>query len=128
MTALELCMKRRAFPRRSVILQAGSEARELFFLARGSVSVLVPLPSGANKRVATFCPGMAFGEMALLDGAPRSATVIADADSECDILSLDEFDRLTVTHPRIKIAVLKNLCLGISARLREANHQLSIFE
>jgi len=128
LAALDSCITRRSFSRRSVIVQAGSEARELFFLARGSVSVMVPLPSGSSKRVATFCPGMAFGEMALLDGAPRSASVIADADAECDVLSLEAFDRLSETHPRIKIVVLKNLALGMSARLREANHQLSIFE
>jgi glutaminase len=126
--ALDRCLVRKKFQQGETIVQAGSAARELFFLARGSVSVVVPLPTGASKRVATFCAGMAFGEMALLDGAPRSATVFADADSECDILGLEEFERLTETQPRIKIIVLRNLCLGVSARLREANRQLSIFE
>ncbi len=127
LAAIEPCLTRRAFPRGAVIMQAGAEARELFFLARGTVSVMVPLGGGASKRVATFCPGMAFGEMALIDGAPRSATVLADEDVECDILSVAEFDRLTDTHPKIKIAVLKNVSLGFSWRLREANRQLGLF-
>jgi hypothetical protein len=126
--ALEPCLRRQAFQRGAVIVHAGSDARELFFLAAGSVSVMVPLPSGASKRVATFCPGMAFGEMALIDGAPRSATVLADSHAECDILSLAAFDQLSQTNPQIKITVLKNLCLGVSNRLREANRHLSIFE
>lgn len=125
---LEKCFERRSFAKGAVIMQVGSEARELCFLATGSVSVMVPLPAGASKRVATFCPGMAFGEMALLDGAPRSATVVADGECDCDVLKLAQFDSLTETHPRIKIVVLTNLCLGVSARLREANRQLSLFD
>ncbi len=126
--ALEPCLARKTFPKGSTIVQAGAEARELFFLARGTVSVWVPLPSGSSKRVATFCPGMAFGEMALLDGAPRSASVYADSDCECDVLSLPAFDQLSDTQPGIKIAVLKNLGLGFSTRLREANRLLSLFD
>ena len=90
--------------------------------------ILVPLTSGETKRVATVCPGMAFGELALLDGAPRSATVVADVDSECDILSLDDFNRLTEADPRIKIEVLKNLCVGFAGKLRETNRHLSVFD
>jgi glutaminase len=128
LAAVEPRLQRRKFPRGATIVEAGSEARELFFLARGSVSVLVPLASGLTKRVATFCPGMAFGEMALLDGAPRSASVVADVESECDVLSLDDFDQLTGVNPRIKIEVLKNLCLGFSHKLREANRRLNVFD
>ena len=60
-------LTRKKFTRGQTVIQAGSEARELFFLARGSLSILVPLTSGETKRVATVCPGMAFGELALLE-------------------------------------------------------------
>ncbi|MEI6084971.1 MAG: glutaminase A [Verrucomicrobiota bacterium] len=128
LAVVEARLQRRTYPRGAVIIQVGSDARELFFLARGGVSVLVPLASGESKRVATLCPGMAFGEMALLDGAPRSATVLANTASECDVLSLDDFDQLTGANPQIKIVVLKNLCLGFSGKLREANRHLSVFD
>ncbi len=78
---------RKTMPRGEMIVHAGSEARELFFLARGHVSVWIPLVGNSSKRVATLCAGMAFGEMALLDGAPRSANVVADSECECDILA-----------------------------------------
>ena len=101
---------------------------ELFFLARGNVSVNITLPSGDAKRLATFSPGMAFGEMAVIDGARRSAIVIADDEVECDLLHVEDFHKLTDTHPRIKIAILTNLGASICGKLRKANHELSVYD
>jgi len=39
----------------------------MFFLARGSVSVFIPLEAGGRKRLVTFSAGMIFGEMAIID-------------------------------------------------------------
>ncbi len=63
-------LKRQHYQPGEVIINAGDEAREMFFLSRGRVSVIVTLAGGAEKRLATFSPGMAFGEMALIDRAP----------------------------------------------------------
>jgi CRP-like cAMP-binding protein len=71
---------------------------------------------------------MVFGEMALLDGVPRSASVVADVDVECDVLGLADFDQLTGAHPQIKIKTLRQLCLGLTGRLREANRYLSVLD
>ena len=70
--------ERRTYEPGDVIIRAGDPARELFLLSRGLVSVFLPLENGARKRLATFSPGMAFGEMAIIDRAPRSATITAD--------------------------------------------------
>src|SRR5207302_769065 len=96
-------LKRRSFNQGAIIVRAGDQARELFFLARGKVSVTLELNSGVQKRLATFSPGMAFGELALIDGSPRAATIIADTDVDCDLLYLDDFETLGATHPLIKI-------------------------
>jgi glutaminase len=121
-------LKHRSFPRGSVIVQAGDQARELFFIARGKVSVTVSMNSGIQKRLATFSPGMAFGEMALLDGAPRAATILADTDVDCDVLDLESFEALGAAYPFIKIKLLQNLCLNLSGKLRKSNRDLSVFE
>src|SRR4029077_11577955 len=99
------------------IVNLGDEANELFFLARGTVSVCIQLASGAQRRLATLSPGMTFGEMAVLDGARRSARVHADSEVECDLLGLEDFNRLIDTHPRIKIVILKNLSLALCRKL-----------
>jgi glutaminase len=111
-----------------VIIHAGENAHELFLLASGEVSVIALLGSGHRKRLATFSAGMAFGEMALLDRAPRSATIVADTAVECDVLTLDDFAALGETHPRIKIRMLENLALGLSRKLRKANRELTVME
>ena len=126
--AIKPLLKRRNYQRGESIILTGDEAREMFFIRRGSVSVTIPLPSGTEKRLATFSAGMAFGEMAVLDGAPRSARIVADSEVECDLLTVEDFDRLGETHPGIKIKLLENLCLGFCRKLRKANRQMSVFE
>lgn len=120
-------VQRRTFHRGDTIVQFGAPAGELFFLVSGSACVTVPGADGSHKRLATFSPGMAFGEMALLDRAPRSATVIADTDVQCDLLSLQDFDRLRKEHPQIQITLLRNLALGLTRKLRKANREYSVF-
>ena len=108
------------------IIRIGDPARELFFLSRGLVSVFLPLENGARKRLATFSPGMAFGEMAVLDRAPRSASITADTPVSCDLLSLARLTALGVTHPKIKIRLLENLSLDLCRKLRKANREIAL--
>jgi len=119
---------RRHYHREDVIIQVGDEARDLFFLARGTVSVLVPVASGVRKRLATFSAGMAFGDMAIIDHAPRSAMIVADAEVDCDLLSVEDLAALSIKHPSIKIKLLQNLGLGLCRKLRKANREISIFD
>jgi len=127
-TSVQALFERRTFRRGEVIVELGTPAGELFFLARGCVSVTVPLSGGTQKRLATFSPGMAFGEMAMLDRAPRSAVVIAETEVECDLLKLEDFDRLGESHPRVEIVLLRNLALSLSRKLRKANREMSVFD
>ncbi len=121
-------LQRRVFAPGETIINIGDEAREMFFLARGSVSVFVPQSEDARRRLATFSAGMIFGEMALIDGAPRSANIVADSEVECDILSVQDFDDLAGTYPVIKIKLLKSLNWSLCRRLRKANRELSLFD
>ena len=86
------------------------------------------MASGARKRLATFTRGMVFGEMAVIDRAPRSAMIVADSEVICDVMGIEEFDRLGTSHPGIKIKLLENLSLCICRRLRTVNRKLSVFD
>jgi glutaminase len=121
-------LQRRLFQPGELVVQAGDKARELFFLARGKVSVNVTLKSGSKRRLGTFSAGMAFGEMALIDGAPRAASIVADTEVECDLLGLEDFEALGKSHPQIKIRLLENLSLGLCRKLRKNNRDLSAFD
>jgi len=121
-------LKRRIYQTGESIIRVGEEACHLFFIARGGVSVLITLPSGARKRLATFSAGMAFGEMAVIDRAPRSANILADSEVECDFLAVEDLNRLGESHPAIRIKLLENLSLGLCRKLRKANREISILE
>jgi len=108
------------------IIGIGEAARELFIIIRGRVSARLPVEDGPSRRLATFTGGMAFGELALIDGAPRSAEITADTDVELHVLSVENFERLKDVYPQIKIAILKNLTLLICRKLRKANRELIV--
>ncbi|HTR40716.1 MAG TPA: glutaminase A [Pseudomonadales bacterium] len=108
------------------IISAGDDAREMFFLSRGVVSIY--LPGEERQRLASFSPGMSFGEMALIDGEPRSANIVADCHVECHSLSLENFIALGQRHPGIKIKLLEQISLDLARKLRKANRELSVLE
>ena len=126
--AVHALFERRKFKRGTVIVQVGAPAGELYFLVRGQTSATLQRSSGTMKRLGTFSPGMAFGEMAILGQTPRSASVMADTDVECDLLTLEDFERLSQSHPRIKLVLLRNLALGLSRNLRKRNQEFSVFD
>lgn len=69
-------MTRRDFAAGETLISAGQPGRSMFVMSEGLVSVRIP--QGQNELdVAAFCPGDFFGEMSLLTGEPRSATVVA---------------------------------------------------
>jgi glutaminase len=100
---------RERFNTGDLIIRNGAAADKLFFLMRGEVPVIVELPHGRLRRLATVSPGMGFGEPAIVDGGVRSADVRADKPIECCTLTRDAFERLGETHAELKIGLLQNL-------------------
>jgi len=120
-------LRRQSYRKGETIISIGTEAREIFLLAKGDVSVFIPQGRGTRLRLTTFSAGMIFGEMAVVDLAPRSANIVADTQVECDVLSIEDFDALGNRNPVLKIKLLKNLNLILCNRLRKANRELSLF-
>jgi glutaminase len=123
---VESNLKARSYKRDKEIISAGDAAREIFFLSRGVVSIY--LAGEERHRLASFSPGMCFGEMAFIDGSPRSANIVADTDVECHELSRENFDKLGRSHPALKIKLLEKLCLDLTGKLRKANRELDVLE
>jgi CRP-like cAMP-binding protein len=77
-------LSRRLFGKGALVFLEGDQSDELYIIAKGSASVGLKLPGDDREtRLATFAPGTMFGEIALLDRAPRSATVRADEPLVC---------------------------------------------
>jgi glutaminase len=110
-----------------VVLRMGDPSTELIFLKRGKVSVLVDNSEGQRHRVATYSPGMAFGEVAFLDRSPRSAMVQADTDIACSVLHTSDFDALMQNHPQLALKLMRNLAIEFSRTVRRNNNALRLY-
>jgi glutaminase len=119
-------LKRKEFKAGETIFEMGSPARDIYLLARGRVTAFMPSDQGEMRRLAVFTAGMAFGEMAVLDGKPRSATMIAEEESACDLLSVSRLQALSAALPYLKIRILENLALGLCQKLRKANQEVML--
>ena len=99
---------RLALPSGKVLFRAGDPGDALYIVARGKVLVLQPPPGegpSEEEPIAELGEGAVFGEMALLSGAPRTATIQADADT--DLLRIDkaDFDRLVASDHQLAVGV-----------------------
>jgi hypothetical protein len=122
-------LTRKTFSKGEIIVKEGDTDRSLFLLAKGLVSVRIHLAeSDRYKRLITYSPGVTFGEMAFLDGNPRSADVWSDEDSETYVLSPAEFSVFQNESPQIAIKLVRNIALEISDRLRIRTNEVRILE
>jgi glutaminase len=127
---VESIIKPLVFEKGDVIMREGDAAKLFFVLARGTVSVQIKVHghSDRRKRVVSIGPGLAFGEMALLDGGKRSADIVANEKVICYGLGVEELQELAAEHPNIMITILSNLTREFSERLRHANEEISVLE
>ena len=103
-------------PATQVLTKEGTIGEEAFLIVSGNAHCIV----GEQVEVANLGPGDLFGEMSLLDGERRSATVIADTDMTVTVLERREFVRLVETTP----AVAMKLLAAMAARLRSVDLDL----
>jgi SulP family sulfate permease len=106
----------------AAIFHQGQDGDGFYFLASGLIEIALPAGDGeAPIRLATLTPGTIFGEMALLDGKPRSANAIALAPAVSYFLSNASFARLHSECPAAAVRILLNIGREMSERLRLAH-------
>lgn len=111
---------RKVFSKGSIILMEDEVGSALFIIIDGKVKVSRLDETGKEVILSILGPGEVFGEMSLLDGLKRSATVSAIADTEVLIIYRDDFLNLLNNHPQIAISLLRELAM----RLRKADMQI----
>ena len=107
-------LRRRRFRRNEVIFHQGDPGDSLHIVATGAVKIVLPSAEGDEAIIATLRPGDFFGELALLDGASRSATAVALEASETLVLPRQVFIGLLDRDTRLRDALLS----GVSLELR----------
>jgi CRP-like cAMP-binding protein len=107
-------MQERTFGEGDAITTEGKSGIGFFVIEDGNASVSID-----GKIVRTLGPGEYFGEIALIDSGPRSATVVATTDLRCRGMSAWEFKPFVEEHPAVAWSLLENL----TGRLREAEER-----
>jgi CRP-like cAMP-binding protein len=102
-------MRTRRFRRGEVIFHLGDPGDALFVIIAGEVKISLPSETGDEAILATLRPGEFFGELALLDGAPRSASASAMIATETVVLPRDRFRELIATEAHVRDALLAAL-------------------
>jgi small-conductance mechanosensitive channel/CRP-like cAMP-binding protein len=101
-TTLAAGLKYAPFVRGEAMTRQGADAHWLYLISKGEAEVRVSVEGGkASDRVATLTGGDFFGEMGLMTGEPRSATVIALTDVECYRLDKETFQSIISSRPEI---------------------------
>jgi len=120
---VESRLKPREFAPFQIVVKEGGPGDSMFFVHTGAVEVRKKDPNtGIDFLLAELKPGACFGEMALLTGKPRAATVVAAGPTTCRVLEQSEFEELLLSSPQISLGLSRVL----AERLEESNQQTGI--
>jgi CRP-like cAMP-binding protein len=99
------CIRDRALKSGDILFRAGDPGDALYIVARGKVEVLKD--GTDSEAIAVLGPGSAFGEMALLSGGPRTATIRAIDDAQLLEIAKEDFERLLANDRQLADAVAR---------------------
>ena len=107
------------------IFQYGDLGDKLYILVEGKVRISREVGGMGEEALAVLGPGDIFGEMALLDEAPRSADAVAHESCRLLVITKDAFDDLLFLHKDLAYEVLWSCVRMLGGRLRETNDKLT---
>lgn len=120
--------RRYEFAPGDVIAQQGGPSDSMHFIIDGRVGIIVSLEDGSSIRVRSLGRHTTIGEMGLLTGRPRSATVQAEVASVAYELRADAFERLKVEHPSLVQALLTYVIGLMAERLSFASKVIGVLQ
>jgi CRP/FNR family transcriptional regulator, cyclic AMP receptor protein len=111
-------LRERPLKRGQILLREGDSGDEMFLVRSGSLVISKGVTGRVEQVLARVGPGDFFGEMALFDRSPRSATIQADSDTMLLVLDRAGLSKLTEVSPRAAAAFFESLVLIFIERLR----------
>ncbi len=118
--AVAALMQTRRFAKHAVLVYEGDPGDTLFIVMRGNVAVTRISNDGKETILSILKEGDFFGEMGVLDGSPRSATIKALSEASVAVLARDDFLNLLSKSPQMGVT----LVLALSGRLRATNQAM----
>ncbi|MCX7830121.1 MAG: cyclic nucleotide-binding domain-containing protein [Acidobacteria bacterium] len=113
----------KTFQEGDLVIAEGEMGDSLFVVKSGQFRAFVTR-DGVDQQLAIFNMGDSFGELALLDKHPRSASVAALTEGELLEFTKDSFDKVLHYSEKLKIKLLENLVYDLSLKLRRTNDRL----
>ena len=107
------------------VFRQGEEGRDLYIVGEGTISIRVRAPEGVDVDVAKLGPGDFFGEMAIFEDAPRSATCVMSGEGRLYRLRKQDFFSLMEQHPQTAIKVMYRMVNITTGRLHHTSSFLS---
>ena len=121
LSRLARAARRRTFRRGEVVFHQGDPGDSLHLLQQGRVKVALDAESGGEAVIAILGPGDMFGELSLVDGEPRSATVVALETVETASLARGDLLRCLREHP----VAMERLLAGLAGMVRRADEGMA---
>lgn len=130
--ALETLMTLRCFRSGEKVIRRGEPGHELFLVRSGRFSTRLEFigmdGDSHSTRLATFGPGMCFGEISFISGSVRTADITAVDGGSCWVLERSDFDALRERDPSAVIDVLQALTCDLGRKLAQTSVQLTLME
>lgn len=125
---LACLMEERRFKIQDAIIRESEASTEMFILISGEASVYKSTTEGELYKVAILksTHPIFFGEGALLDAEARSATIRADAECHCLVLSREKFNLFIKRDPAWALPIIQRIARSLLSRLRKTNDDLSL--
>lgn len=115
----------RKYSRGDAIFYEHAWGDELFILLSGKVSIKLMVVSDNDQMpIHTVLPGEVFGELAVVDSGPRSATAFCDEDINVRVIKKEAFDKLTSADNLMGMTVYRNIARIVCERIRKTNEKL----
>jgi CRP/FNR family cyclic AMP-dependent transcriptional regulator len=121
LSQLTRSLRRRTFQRGEVIFHQGDPGDTLHLMQKGRIKVVLPAESGDEVLLAILGPGNCFGELALLDGESRSATVVAIEPVETLTLGRSDFMAFVRANPE----TAERLMINLAHIIRKVNEDVA---
>lgn len=111
----------------TTVFKEGDDGDAVYFILKGELEVSKDSDWGEDIKIASLVDGSVFGEMALIDELPRSASITTRTKSSVLKLNKNNFETILEKHPAIGVILLKGLAQIVCQRVRESNSSLSEF-
>lgn len=110
--------EQKLFRQGEMVFRQSDLGTEAYIVLRGQVDIYLDT---LTQPAATLNPGQIFGELAFLDGSPRTASAIARQATILLVVKRNDFQQLAQREPHLGMVIMRNVALDLSGKLRHAN-------